>query len=518
MDPSKIKVIVVAILATFVALYLGISAATAQIETIMWILGSAVLITCISLGRRIWLIMPFLGALAIQLRIPGQPNSLLLGQILVLAFSSILFLMRKLPYRLAWTELEFWILILTLFVAQVYLRNPVSISLFGGAMVGGRGYVLFIITLVFTLLFAGLRVPAGDLKWILRLSIIGGLCNMVISILSQWIPAVGYVTGASFERADERGFDDQVVDERAATRVDYMSGIANNMSLWITSFISPLRAMVRPLWAILLLLSLMAAAISGYRNVIVSVGLTYLIGIIYRNGFAGVVLAAFGAIGGVALIAVVNSIHPLPPNIQRSLTFLPGTWEERYKDDTLGSNEWRYEIWREVLLTDRWIQNKWFGDGLGFTAAELAAQGNDRQGARAGISGFNAHRESVLKTGDYHSGPVSTIRVIGYVGLLAFLLAQIRLAVHAHRQIIRCWGTEWLPLAFFLGIPLISGPFFFVFVFGDFKINMPGYLLAVGIIRLLESNLPLPAYVKRRREPVFLRDRQMLTQSTLPIH
>ena len=123
----------------------------------------------------------------------------------------------------------------------------------------------------------------------------------------------------------------------------------------------------------------------------------------------------------------------------------------------------------KIDQTDRWIQNKWIGDGLGFSARELAAESTDRKGARAGISGFDAHRESVLASGDYHSGPVSCIRVFGYLGLIVFVLAQIRLAVHAHRQIVRCRDTEWLPLALFTGIPLVYGPVFFVFVFGDFK-------------------------------------------------
>ena len=129
---------------------------------------------------------------------------------------------------------------------------------------------------------------------------------------------------------------------------------------------------------------------------------------------------------------------------------------------------------------------------------------NSRQGARAGISGFEGHRETVLANGDYHSGPVSSIRVIGYIGLLFFLLAQIRLAVHAHRQIIRCRGTEWLPLALFTGIPLVFAPLFFVFIFGDFKSNAAAFLLAAGMIRLLENNLPLPAYVNRSRLPFVL--------------
>jgi hypothetical protein len=266
-------------------------------------------------------------------------------------------------------------------------------------------------------------------------------------------------------------------------------------------------ACFRPLWAVLILVTVLTAALSGFRNGIASVGLTLLVGIAYRSGLGGVMVSIFGGIGGLALLAVVNTMHPLPPNIQRSLTFLPGTWEERYKLDAEGSSEWRFEIWREALLTDRWIHNKWLGDGLGFSAAELAGQMNSRQGARAGISGFEGHREAVLANGDYHSGPVSSVRVIGYIGLLFFLLAQIRLAVHAHRQIIRCRGTEWLPLALFTGIPLVIAPLFFVFIFGDFKSNAATFLLAAGMIRLLENNLPLPAWSKATRVPYMINNR-----------
>jgi hypothetical protein len=215
-------------------------------------------------------------------------------------------------------------------------------------------------------------------------------------------------------------------------------------------------------------------------------------------------LSIFGGIGGLALLAVVNTLHPLPPNVQRSLTFLPGTWEQRYKDDAKGSTEWRVEIWREVLLTNRWIQNKWLGDGLGFSAAELSSQMATRQGVRTGISGFDSFRENILSSGDYHSGPVSTIRVIGYIGLIFFLLAQIRLSVHAHRQIIRCRGTEWLPLALFVGIPMVWGPLFFTLIFGDFKTSASAFLVSLGMCRLLENNLPLPAWKRPQRLPFLL--------------
>ncbi|MES2924212.1 MAG: hypothetical protein V4819_21860 [Verrucomicrobiota bacterium] len=515
-NSRSIQGILVLIVATFLAVWLGLSIVTNQIETILQVMAAAVLILCLFLGRRIWLLIPFMAALDLSLRIPGQPSSLLLGQLLVLGFCTLLFMMRKLPFKLEVSELEIWVMILTFFVVQVYLRNPVGVNIFGGDTVGGKGYALYAIAVASALLLSGLRVPASELKWILRVSIVGGLLNGAISVLGSYVSIIGYYTGAEFEDPADAGFEGEVVDARAATRVGFLLGLGNNLSLWISSYISPLRACVRPMWAVLVLMALVAATMSGFRNGIITVGLTFLIGIAYRGGLSGVAISVFGLVGGLSLLAVVNSMSPLPPNIQRSLTFLPGTWERRYKEDAAGSSEWRLEIWREVLLTDRWIQNKWIGDGLGFSAAELAGQMNTRKGARSGISGFDPHREAILASGDYHSGPVSTIRVIGYVGLAFFLLAQIRLAVHAHRQIRRCLGTEWLPLALIVGIPVIMAPIVYVFIFGDFKTNTALYLMSLGMIRLLQKNLPLPVYASHRRAPFVLGTANRLREVAQP--
>jgi hypothetical protein len=93
---------------------------------------------------------------------------------------------------------------------------------------------------------------------------------------------------------------------------------------------------------------------------------------------------------------------------------------------------------------------------------------------------------------------------VGYLGLLIILLVMLRIAVHAHRQILRCRGTEWYPIALFIGVPLIVLPIFYVFVFGDFGRDVSATFLGYGLIRLLEKNLPLPAYVKPIKMPYML--------------
>jgi hypothetical protein len=489
--------IIVFAIGVFIAIWLGLSIATDQTVTILKIIAVVLFLICFALGRRIWLLIPFAASLAISLRIPGQPDALLLAQIALIAFSIPQFLLRKLPWRLQFTELEFWMLMLTIMIAQVYIRNPVGLNVFGGSSVGGKGYVLYAIALASALILCGLRVPTSDLKWVMRLSIAGGLLNLAISIVGVLVPAVGFYTGQSYTRSDEVNYENrEAIDTRVATRVGFLTQLGGNLVLWISCYISPLIALVKPIWLMLILVAVAASLMGGFRNGIAIVGLTFLLGIAYRSGGIGVLLSSFMGMGGIALLAAINLIAPLPPNVQRALTFLPGTWEERYKDDAEGSTEWRVEVWKEALLTDRWIQNKWLGDGLGFSAAELSAQMNERKGARAGISGFGAHRESVLANGDYHSGPVSSIRVIGYIGLLVFLLAQIRLAVHAHHLITRYRHTEWFPLTLLIGIPIIILPLVFVFIFGAFKNAAPTFLISCGLVSILKNNLPLPNSIR----------------------
>jgi hypothetical protein len=477
----------------FMAIWLGLNIVTDQTQTILKIIFAVLFLICFALGRRIWMLIPFAASLGLSLRIPGQPDALLLAQIAFIAFSIPQFLMRKLPWRFQFTELEFWMLMLTLMIAQAYMRNPVGLNVFGGDTVGGKGYVLYAIALASALILCGLRVPASDLKWVMRLSIAGGLLNLVISTLGVLVPTIGFYTGQSYTKADEVNYENrEAIDTGAATRIAFLAQFGSNIALWVSCYISPLIALVKPLWLMLILVSVAASLMAGYRNSIMIAGLTFLLGIAYRSGGTGVLLTSFMGMAGIALLAIINLLAPLPPNVQRALTFLPGTWEQRYKDDAEGSTEWRVEVWKEALLTERWIHNKWLGDGLGFSAAELAAQMNDRKSARAGISGFEAHRESVLASGDYHSGPVSSVRVIGYIGLIVFLLAQIRLAFHAHHLITRCRHTEWFPLTLLIGIPIIVSPFIFVFIFGSFKNAAPTFLISCGLVSILKNNLPLP--------------------------
>ena len=515
LNARSIQGIIILIAGLFLATWLGLRIVTNQLETIIQVIATLVLIGCLFLGRRIWLLIPFWGSMQLTLMIPGRPDTLLVAQCMVIGFSLLMFLARKLPFHLRFSEIEWWIALFFLCVLQAYLRNPVGLSMFGGDQVGGRPYIIFVLALLTALILCGMQVPATQLRTALRLSILGGVLNFAIGLLGFiWAP-FGYWFGMASGQTGAPDVQQQAVDTSRATRIEFVRVLSKTLALTVSSFRNPLTAMFSIRWAPLVLFSLALAAASGFRNVVAAIGLTYLVGIFYRGGIISVIASSIAACLGLALLALVNLGAPLPPNIQRSLSFLPGTWDENYVLDSNSSTDWRVEMWKEVLFTDRWIENKIFGDGLGFSARELALQGQMLEMKRTtamGMSGFDAAREYVLINGDYHSGPVSAVRTIGYVGLAVMFLFQLRLAVRAHRQIQRCRGTAWFPIALFFGIPIIWYPVFFAFIFGGFGLDAIAILMNAGILRLLENNLPLPSYSSTRRSlalPISQANRQL---------
>jgi len=508
MDVSKLKIILIIALAAFAALYLGIAAATAQVEAVAWVAGGIGVSICLAVGRRMWLLMQFMGSLGLTLYfVPGMPDTTQIGQGLFLGFSAMLFLMRRLPMRFTFTELEGWCFLFILCVVQVYLRKPVGLNFMGSDVVGGRQYFDFVLNLSVAFMLSTLIVPPQEIKWYVRLTLIGSLLSFVIGAIGYYSPRAGYWLGSSSgKNLEGEGYEGKVLDEGQADRKGFMGALSQTLSLWIGSKMSPLAAFRRPLSVLLVLVSVAAAAYSGFRNQIAVVGLTYLVALFYRGGITHVLIfAGLGSIG-ILLLSLINSIAPLPPNMQRTLTLFPGSWEQRYKDDAEGSTTWRTEMWIEALTNKRYIANTWIGDGLGFSAAQLAQSRalSLQTSQRVVRGGFDASRESMMINGGYHSGPVSTIRTIGYVGLCVLLIGLMRLAVHAHRQIMRSRNTDWHYTTLFICIPIMWSPIYFVFIYGTFIGGATALFLGTSMVRILEKNLPLPAYVMPQFAPFVL--------------
>ncbi len=492
LNARSIQGIIAIAVSLFVAIWLGISIVTDQFETLLKIAGGGLLLVAVFLGRRIWLLFILLTSMNVVLY--RWFGTIEIGQLVFIAFSLALFLMHKLHFRVRFGELELWALLIIACVVQTYMRHPVGMNILGSGSVGGRPYFAIALCVVSSAILSVLIVPPKELKLALIVSILGSVLGIPMQMARY-----GNVTSMAGGSADLGG-----------SRIGSFSVIGNVMSRVLTCRMSPLRACLHPLWGLVLLASLAFAAASGFRNSVALVGFIYIIAIWYYGGLKSSLASIFMGALFLSILALVNLSYPLPGNLQRALSPLPGTWEEKYIKAGNLSTEWRVEMWKEALFTERWIENKMLGDGIGVSAAHLERQANNRGGGGRAAGGLTHQQINMLETGSYHSGPVHTVRMVGYVGLIVLLLAMIRLAVHSYRQMMRCKGTEWAPVAAYFGIIQIAQPFFFTFVFGEYHTAVAQTLFGMAMCRVIEQNVPLPAYASHRRHvhvPLSFRNR-----------
>jgi hypothetical protein len=217
--------------------------------------------------------------------------------------------------------------------------------------------------------------------------------------------------------------------------------------------------------------------------------MAFLLGSYFRRGPIEVFRAGLVVI---ALLTIALSLQgrviSLPLPAQRALSFLPGKWDYSAKSDAQGSTEWRVTMWRAMLTGDKYIANKWLGDGFGFTRRQL-----DIMNANMAHGTMADQQENLMISGGVHSGPIGAIRFVGIVGLILFIVFAVLVARHAVHLIRRCEKTPFYPLALFIGIPTVWFPVSYLFVFGSYGDDLPGILITVGLLKMLENSLDADA-------------------------
>jgi hypothetical protein len=84
---------------------------------------------------------------------------------------------------------------------------------------------------------------------------------------------------------------------------------------------------------------------------------------------------------------------------------------------------------------------------------------------------------------------VSTIRFAGYLGLLLIIALLVATAVYSTSILKRSWNTPYRPLAIILALGAIYRPFEFIFIFGEYRNDLPAALFTCGMLKLLGNSL-----------------------------
>ena len=493
-NTQKLGLFLVMGLGIIFALFAGNYVAEEDYTPIAIVLGGLVGITLVfSVGTNAYVLIPMCWPLVGSIHLLPLPFNV---RQLAMIFASGIFISgvifkrgggKKVPFD----ALDLWVWINVGYLVTVFFRNPVGINVLGGDRVGGRPYVDVALG-VFAYLILRRETISPKMARLIPVVWLGGeAVNALGGLVGLYLPTLGSKIGmlySGFLPSFGREQMDVTVGE---DRLVSLQGAGATLALYIICSVNPL-LLIRPQNFVKLfgyLLGLLLVMLSGFRNAIAYVFLITGLSVILRDRFLGIIKFILVILLGVlATVLLSFSSINLPWTFQRTLSFLPGNWDPTAVEAAKSSSEWRYEMWRLALSTDRYIHNKLLGDGFGMSRKDYERIMDANLGG-VGFIGESATQEQFMVSGQFHSGPVSSIRFVGCVGLVLFLILVCFISKTAYQLIIIARGSPYSFLALMMGIPLLIFPIFFLFVFGAYENDIIGNLYAAGMLKMVNSSV-----------------------------
>jgi hypothetical protein len=470
-------------------------------------------IILINLKTNIWVLIPigwYVGG-----RLPFLPIPFTVRDICMLLpiFAFMLFLaLRIVPWKRKIGTLDYLIFINLAYLVTVYVRNPVGAWAFQSQMVGGRPYFEILLAFgAFMILSRVVLTPliARLIPWFFLVpsAVLAGL-ELLARLAPQIAQPISYVYSGVAGQGPLGAMAEQDA-QLGQTRFTAMKELGVIGVLALCARHNPIKLIspLHPLLLSLLVACFAAIFLSGFRSAFLFALVALFLSAVLRKQLRDLWIAAgILCLALVALISVQGSLVNLPMTVQRTLSWLPGDWDEEAVRDAQGSSQWRYEMVAWAWNDNRIIKDKVWGQGFGISIDDMNIIASALlSGQQGGMFIGGSDRENFMLTGSFHNGPVSTIRYVGVVGFLLYCPLLCYLALAAWRLCQRARGTAAFPLALFIGIPMIYEPINFMFIFGGFDGSFTQTLFWAGLLNMtnnyLDRQRPAPAVKPAQVEP-----------------
>lgn len=499
----------VTLLGLIFAAWTGTMVAEGQSVVLLAILGGIVAAAIgLGMGRNIWLLIPLTWPLTGSIGFLPLPFSVQeIGTMGAFVGFCLLAATRRIAMpKVRPALLDLFIALNLSMIFLMYARRPIGVAALGSETVGGRPYLLVAVSVMALLVLSRTVAKPKTAYWLPALLLvpkgIAGLLGFITQIFPGLAPFIapiysGINVGA-YVQQEYLGNSPATAAESGKSRFGSLADPGTAIISALFSYKQP-TAVMSPGYPVLFatfLFGILLVFMSGFRNQFVAIGFIVVFASYRWGGGIAVFRAIIIVFVGLVLLISLQSITPLPFSVQRAISFLPGPWDEEVLYETRRSTDWRVEMWKAALTTDRYIVDKVWGDGFGFTAQEL----NIMRSAGLGGQGFigDSGQESFMIQGSYHSGPVSSIRFVGYVGLVIFLALRLSMVPYAMRVLRAAWGTPYQPMAMLMAIWCAYAPFGFIFVFGEYRNDLPNALFECGMLKMLSNSI---ATHRRTRQP-----------------
>ncbi len=493
MDSQKIKVILVVIISAFAAVYLGVAAATNQTEALAWIIGGVGIVFVLQLGRNVWLLVP--AGLLLQGTVnafPGSPPVWAFGSLIAFGIFAMRFALRKPDFVLRLDLMDFAVIFNLLAIIQAYLRNPTSLLMFGGELAGGKPYAVFAVAIMAYFFLSNLRTDLSSFRLAVLVMVCVTLADGLLGVAADFIPAL-----AAFVLPIYSNVNFGVAQAGEAFQIDFsemrggasLAFLGRTIALALLCFSRPIRCLLptHPVRLFLFILAAIMILLSGFRSIAAYIFVVYVTVALVRRNFIDIGAVVIAAFLGIAILSMAGFADKLPFGAQRVLSVIPFVpVAAKAKLDADQSSEWRFEMWRIALTSDRYIQNKMLGDGFAMSAREMRAQLDAAQGFGDGSTDQD-RIEAFMLRGSYHGFHVETIRFTGAVGLFAAVFAMFVFMRKAWQLLKHYRGQPIFGFVAFVAIPFAFYPFWALLVFGSYRNDFPQFLAAAGLLKMLDT-------------------------------
>jgi hypothetical protein len=480
-----------------ISYWCGLLAGGGELGTLFAFIGGLLFVSLLlGMRQQVWMLIPITWAFIGQL--PEVKFTPALRDVVIFGVATATFLLvafKVVRYKPKFQLLDFMVWATLLYLAITWLRNPVGGLVLNSERIGGRPYMNTFVAMVgFWVLSRSSITSPNWANAFLGSFVVVRVGHALLSVIANYWTSAG-----EFMVRFYRGIDVSTVEEGAYTatgegtgRKGYLQGLGEPVLRWLFSYfrpidvVNPLLAMTTPFLFFRFLLVLVLTFFvlqGGFRSNLLLLICFFLTSTWVQQGWRAAVKGGLILACLLTVIVMMSPVIRYPLAVQRSLSFLPGEWDPMAKVEAQMSSEWRFYMWRQMLFTNRYIENKWLGDGFGFSGRQMQLMASVRGAGQGGL------QETYLIVGQVHSGPISAIRYVGYIGCLGFIILLSYMARRAFKLARRAQGTPYRLVTLFFCVPIIFQPANFILIFGSYDYDLPEAIFAAGMLKMLMNTL-----------------------------
>lgn len=502
MRNNVVKNVLAALFLVVLCFVIGVQAAESAVSSVGIIVAMVGVLFVIWMGPRCWMLIFLLPPVISLLPLPGKLSELptiFLVSGGVLAYWVLMWCMGyvRFTWRTLWL-LDLLLLVMFGYMVASYVRHPVSLAMFGwdAEYVGGKEYVWAILASLHYIAVSCIPCSSEQFwkvtSWGVRISV-------VIAFVAVFLSLSGIRGGVDITELGEAA---------TSTRFGMFVQLGVYGIYWFYGMNPILRILGSPFLLAGCVLSLCGIVLSGARE--------YLMGNCFVIAALGIVkrelwcLTLLGLLtyGGLLFLSAEGIVKQYPRGIQRSLSVLPGIEIKRdIREETTHSSEWRVEMWKWALDSrNRYIKDYTWGDGFGQSVDYLR---RETTALMRGTMRFG-DQEFFANTGVWHSGYITTIHRLGYVGLVLVTLVYLAGLFMLFRVCFALKGTRLFFPCIFFCMSYAGDPFIYFISAGTFPFFFKGYL-SLAFIKLFycigrEQGIVIPWGQRQRYVPQVIRE------------